>query len=187
MCGGPIATNNVGVAHGARMYLCQYQSVRGPEVCSSSLRRPVEAVDGAVVDYLIKNVLTEDVVADALRILRQRLTDRMRTTAAELKPLEDEARALRTEIDRLVAAIAGGTAPAPVVAAIAERQARLADLGGRIRAAKAAPAAVSAELSRLEQAARAHLADLRTTLTGAPGRGPEASRRHPGGAAAFHT
>jgi site-specific DNA recombinase len=168
VCGGPIAANNVGVAHGARMYLCQYHRVRGPEVCPSSLRRPVEAVDTAVVNYLIKNVVTEDVVRDALRILRQRLTDRMRTTAAEFKPLEEEARGLRLEIDRLVAAIAGGSAPAAVRAAIGDRQTRLAELDGRIRAAKAAPAAVSAELARLEQAARAHLADLRTTLADRP-------------------
>jgi hypothetical protein len=111
-------------------------------VCTSSLRRPVEAVDRAVLDYLARNVLTEEVVTDALKILRQRLIDRVRTARSDVHELETEARQLREEIGNLVKAIAAGGASAKleaVVEAVAERQERLREVDARIRAAKTAP------------------------------------------------
>jgi site-specific DNA recombinase len=172
LCGGPIAANTG--KHGTapiKVYGCQYHRTRGDEVCTSSLRRPVEAVDRAVLDYLARNVLTEEVVTDALKILRQRLIDRVRTARSDVHELEAEARQLREEIGNLVKVIAAGGASAKldaVVEAVAERQERLREVDARIRAAKTAPDAIMVELRRLELEARGRLAEFRSALEAHP-------------------
>jgi site-specific DNA recombinase len=171
VCGGPIAVNNGGKSTTApiKVYLCQYHRTRGDEVCSSSLRRPVETVDRVVLEYVASNVLTEEVITDALKLLRRRLTDRVRGAGAEVEALEVEANRLRAEIANLVTALASGPAqPAPIVDAVAERQEKLSILDARIRSAKTAPEAISTELSRLEREARRRLADFRTALASHP-------------------
>jgi hypothetical protein len=149
--------------------LCQYHRTRGEEVCPSSLRRPVEDVDRAVVDYLSRNVLTEEVITDALKILRARLIERTRSTSYELKGMESEVKKVRKEIENLVSAIAVGAGNVPpLIQAVAERQQKLSELEARLSVAKTAPEAISAELRRLEQEARAKLADFRAALFGSP-------------------
>lgn len=116
-----------------------------------------------------RNVLTEEVITDALKLLRRRLTDRVRGAGDEVEALEVEARRLRTEIANLVDALATGPAqPAPIVDAVAERQEKLSILDARIRTAKMAPEAISTELSRLEREPRRRLADFRTVLATHP-------------------
>jgi hypothetical protein len=83
--------------------------------------------------------------------------------------MEADAKRLRAELDNLVSALAAGTANLdPIVRAVAERQERVSALDARIRAAKTAPEAISAELQRLECEARDRLADLRAELAGHP-------------------
>lgn len=172
LCGGPIAVNTgkIGKAP-AKVYLCQYHRTRGDEVCGCSLRRPVVDVDRAVIDYLARHVVTEDVIVDAIELLRKRMTDRIRTTGAEVETMESEAKRLRVEIANLVSAIAAGGAKAnldPLVEAVAQRQERASLLEGRIRAAKAAPEAIARELERAETEARSRLADFRSVLGSHP-------------------
>ena len=169
-CGGPIAVNNGNSASPPlKVYLCQYHRTRGDEVCASSLRRPVAAVDQVVIDYLARNVLTEDVITDALKILRRRLTDRTRSTGAEVQGMEADAKRLQSEIANLVSALAGGsTRMDALVQAVAERQEKLSALDAHLRAVKTAPEAISTELHRLEREARSRLADFRGALAGHP-------------------
>ena len=169
-CGGPITVNNGKSSHTPiKVYLCQYHRTRGDEVCGTSLRRPVEDVDQAVVDYLARNVLTEEIVTDALKILRERLTDRMRATSGEVEAMELEAQRLRVELNNLVSAIAASaTRVDAVMQAAAQRQEKLSALEARLRAAKSAPEAISTELHRLEREARARLGDFRTALASNP-------------------
>ena len=169
-CGGPIAVNGgKSAATPVKVYLCQYHRTRGDEVCASSLRRPVAAVDQVVIDYVARNVLTEDVITDALKILRQGLTDRTRSTSAEVQGMEADAKRLQSEIANLVAAIAAGqTKRDALVQAVADHQEKLSALDARIRAVKTAPEAISTELHRLEREARSRLADFRAALAGHP-------------------
>ncbi len=138
------------------------------------LRRPDRRQRGqerqhAHLDYIARHVLTEDVITDALKLLRRRLTDRVRGAGAEVKAKEDEAKRLQVEIANLVGALASGpTQPAPIVSAVAERQEKLTLLDTRIRAVKTAPEAISTELSRLEREARRRLADFRSALAADP-------------------
>jgi site-specific DNA recombinase len=169
-CGGPITVNNGKSSHTPiKVCLCQYHRTRGDEVCRTSLRRPVDDVDQAVADYLARNVLTEEVVTDALMILRERLTDRMRATSGEVEAMELEAQRLRVELNNLVSAIAASCANVEaVMQAASQRQEKLSALEARIRTAKSAPEAISTELHRLERDARARLADVRTALASNP-------------------
>jgi site-specific DNA recombinase len=172
LCGGPIAANTGKYGSAAvKVYACQYHRTRGDEVCTASLRRPVEAVDRAVLDYLARNVLTEEVVTDALRVLRQRLIDRVRSARSDVHELEAESRRLREEIANLVKAIAAGGANAKldaVVDGVAERQERLREVDSRIRAAKTAPDAIMVELRRMELEARGRLSEFRSALEAHP-------------------
>ena len=171
-CGGPIAVNGgKSAATPVKVYLCQFHRTRGDEVCASSLRRPVAAVDQVVIDYVARNVLTEDVITDALKILRQGLTDRTRSTSAEVQGMEADAKRLQSEIANLVAAIAAGqTKRDALVQAVADHQEKLSALDARIRAVKTAPEAISTELHRLEREARSakRAADLPTSARRSP-------------------
>lgn len=161
-CGGPIKVSNG--RHGKntiKVYSCAYHKERGPEVCPSTVRRPVEKVNAMMIDQLKRTFFTEELVVVALQEARRRLEERHTATTTDLPQLEDEARSLRVEIDRLVTAVASTSdKPEPLVKAIAERQERLNDIQTRLRTAKAAPGAINLELRRMEAEAKRRIADL---------------------------
>ena len=172
-CGGPMKVTNG--KHGKKIikvYTCSWHKERGPEVCDNTLRRPVESVNKAVIGW-IRSHLTEEVILVALRETRRRLEEQHRAVSTDIAKLEREATQLRAEIDRLVAAVAAGQgAPDALVKGISDRQARLAEVEGRIRTAKTAPEAINLELRRLEAEARKRLSDL----AGVFERNPEEAR-----------
>ncbi|WP_437786865.1 hypothetical protein [Sorangium sp. So ce1097] len=110
-----------------KIYACAWHRDRGEAVCSNGLRRPVEVVDQALLDWLKEDVLREEVIAEALRELRRRLAERAKTTGSEVPELEAQVRAVKAEIERLGAALlATDEKPQVVVKMIAEREKRLA-------------------------------------------------------------
>lgn len=174
-CGGPIAVSNAKVSYeNVRVYGCTWHRNRGDTVCRNGLRRPVDTVNHALVDWLVTHVLSEDVVLEALREVRRRLAARAKATTTELPVIQKEAAQLRGEIARLVAALAStDQQPAPIVTAIAERQDRLSVLEARLRAAKAAPEAIQVEVRRMEAEVRQRLQEFRGMLD----RNPEEARQ----------
>jgi hypothetical protein len=107
VCRGPLtAINGKFGKETVKAYTCAYHRDRGSEVCPSSIRRPVVAVNAAVADWIHANVLNEEVLLETLRRLRQRLSERTQATNAALPDLERETKRLRTEIGRLVKALA---------------------------------------------------------------------------------
>jgi site-specific DNA recombinase len=169
-CGGPLTVMNG--RFGGKMlkaYMCAYHRDRGEHVCRSAARRPVDSVNGAVVDWIQANVLSEEVVIATLRTIRERLAERSKAANTDLPQLRTEVERLRGEIGRLVAAIAAGTsAPQALVDAVAERQEQLSAVDARLRAAQAAPEAISLEVRRLELEARKRIAGLREALANNP-------------------
>ena len=168
-CGGPIGANTTGKRGDApiRFYLCQYHRIRGNEACAMKLRRSVEIVDRAVIDFISTKILGDDVVADAILLMRGQMADRSRVTSAELPKLEAEATKLRTELANLVGALASGSAKMNSVAhAITERERKASDIEAQIRSIKMTPTAVSSKMQLFEREARAHVANLRATLAG---------------------
>ncbi len=177
-CGGPMkVTNSKNGKAIIKVYTCSYHKERGPEVCGSTLRRPVTSVNGALVSWMNENVLSEELVVLALQEARRRLEERHVATATDLPRLEVEARELRTEITRLVTAVARtDDKPEPLVKAIGERQDRLSEVEARLRAVKAAPKAINLELRRLEAEAKKRLSDLASVFERNPDDAREALR-----------
>ena len=144
-----------------KAYTCAYHRDRGATVCGSSLRRPVESLNSSIVGWIRENVLSQNVVAETLRYVRQLLGARTQVSDVDLTQLRQDADRLRGEIDRLVQALATSTdSPQAVVEAIASRQQRLTALEARLRAAQAAPEAISLQARRLEGEARRRVNDL---------------------------
>lgn len=165
-CGGPLTVTNHKIGRETvQVYTCAYHRDRGDGVCRSTARRPTATVNAAVVEWIRANVLSEEIVLEALKVVRARLEERTAATATELPALEKRATALRAEIGRLVEALSlSDEKPAPIVEAIAKRQTEASELEARLRAAKAAPSAISLEVRRLEKEARARVAALGRTL-----------------------
>jgi hypothetical protein len=131
-------------------------------------------VESAVLGWVAEHVLSEELLLDVLREVRRRLAERAVTPTSDVPHLEKDAATLRAEVERLVTAIATtAQPPAPLVHALAERQARLDALDARIRAAKAAPAAIELEARRMEAEAKQRIADMRAALA----RNPEDARK----------
>ncbi|AUX43692.1 uncharacterized protein SOCE26_051440 [Sorangium cellulosum] len=174
-CGGPITvTNGKSSYEPIKVYACSYSRDRGKTVCANTLRRPVDAVNQALIDWIKSNVLSEELILEVLKQLRQRLAERAKTTTSDVPQLEKEATRLRTEIDRLVLALAStDQKPEALVRAIAERQEQLSALDARLRASKAAPQAIQLEARRMEADAKKRIADLRAMLD----RNPEEARK----------
>jgi hypothetical protein len=174
-CGGPMAVTNGKSSHATvKVYACSYSRDRGKSVCRNSLRRPVDAVNRAMTDWIVNNVLSEDFVLEVLRQLRHRLAGRAKTTTSDVPQLDKEATRLRSEIGRLVGALAcTDQQPEAIVRAVAERQEQLSTLEARLRAAKTAPEAIQLEVRRMEAEAKKRIADARTALE----RNPEEARR----------
>jgi len=146
-CGGPLATTATRSGTvSVHAYCCAWRRDRG--VCEAAWRRPTARLDAVVLDWLSTEVLSPDVVAEAVGIARRRLA------SAEPDPrvaaLTDEEREISAAVSRLVAAVeAGGDLP---------------EIMTRLRARRERLAAVRAELSGLARGATVIPHDLDATL-----------------------
>jgi site-specific DNA recombinase len=167
-------TNGKSSYQAVKVCACSYNRDRGKTVCTNTLRRPVDIVNQSVVDWIKSNVLSEELTLEVLKQLRHRLAERAKLTTSDVPQLEKEAVQLRTEINRLVQALAStDQKPEAIVRAIAERQEQLSTLDARLRAAKAAPEAIQLEVRRMEAEAKKRIGDLRAMLD----RNPEDARK----------
>jgi site-specific DNA recombinase len=168
-CGGPMTvTNHKLGSHSVRVYVCSYHRSRGEPVCSNTARRPVDAVNDALISWINANILTESLTTDLLRRVRALLEERTRADSARPMELEKEARALRAEIDRFVDAVASGGSSSALLKALAEREQRLAEVDAQLRAQAAAPQAIRTELKRMEMEIAKRITDLRGVLERSP-------------------
>jgi hypothetical protein len=72
---------------------------------------------------------------------------------------------LRSELDRLVMALASGTDSPTITTAIGGREKRLTEVRARLEVIAVAPSVLDLEVRRLEKEARARLADFQALLT----------------------
>ena len=73
---------------------------------------------------------------------------------------------LRSELDRLVMALASGTDSPTITTAIGGREKRLTEVRARLEVIAVAPSVLDLEVRRLEKEARARLADFQALLSG---------------------
>ncbi|HEX9297162.1 MAG TPA: recombinase family protein [Polyangiaceae bacterium] len=161
VCGGRMqVTNSKAGRETIKVYSCAHHRELG--TCDNSLRRPVSAVDGVVLDWISEHVLNEELVLKCLREVRRRLSERSSKTASDIPELEKRARQLAAEIERLGEAVLTSTeAPRRLVQMMSDREKELDALQARINALKTAPSVFDLEVRRLEKEARARLSDLR--------------------------
>jgi len=166
-CDGPMR------AHAAKfgsekthLYLCARHHDRGDAVCKSDLRRPVALVDAAVIDWVMANVLNEEVITAVLAEVRGRVAKRSEAPNAERDELETESKRLRAEIDRLVGALASGVESATIATVIGQREKRLMEVKARLEVIAIAPSVLDLEVRRLEKEARARLKEFKKILSG---------------------
>jgi site-specific DNA recombinase len=161
-CGGPIQANNG--KDGRRLikvYVCGYHRTRGDAVCTNTTRRPVAEVDEKLLEVVKTQLLREEVVAEALRQIRQRLRERSKSAVHEAPGMEKEAGRLKVEIDRLANAIASTTAkPEALVQGVVEREQRLAMIESRLATIRTAPAVLDLEVRRMEQEAGRRIQEI---------------------------
>jgi hypothetical protein len=101
-CGGPINVTNGKIGSQiVRVYMCSWHRDRGDAVCKNTVRRPVNAIDDAIVAWIKQHVLSEELVVETLKEVRWRLTERSKTSHSEAPALEAELKKLNTEIGRL--------------------------------------------------------------------------------------
>jgi site-specific DNA recombinase len=166
-CGGPMKVHSAKFGNEkTKLYLCARHHDRGDAVCLSDLRRPVANVDAAVVNWVMANVLNEEVIAATLLELRRRISSRTEAPNTEHDELEAEAKRLRGEIDRLVAALASGAESVTIATVIGQREKRLTEVRARMEMIAVAPSVLDLEVRRLEKEARSRLVDFQTLLAG---------------------
>lgn len=164
-CGGPMGAY-LG-RHGTesiKLYGCAYHRERGPTVCGNNVRRPVADVDAVVIDWVQSNVLNEKLIMATLAELRERIASRAELPNTERAELEKEAKKLRGEIDRLVAALASGVESTTIANVVAQREKRLNEVKARLEVLAVAPSVLDLEVRRLEKGARKRLGELRDLL-----------------------
>ncbi|HYO95887.1 MAG TPA: hypothetical protein VER33_15315, partial [Polyangiaceae bacterium] len=110
---------------------------------------------------------------EVIQRVRERLDEHAAATCNAIPALEVEARALRAEIDRLVEAVAAAGQSPALIQALSEREQRLADVHGRLRAQNAARDGIRMELKRLQVGARKRFRELQGALE----RNPEEARQ----------
>jgi hypothetical protein len=152
VCGGPLTV--VGSRDGQRpikAYTCAYRHDRGESVCTNSHRRPVEGVNDAVIRWVQANILSEELLLDSLKKIRQRLVARAKTQNNDLPKLDAKAAKLRAELANLVdiLAVTPKENADSLLAGVYERQEELNALDTRIRSTKAAPEAIQFEVHRI--------------------------------------
>ena len=169
-CGGPIqVTNGKSGSQIIRVYMCSWHRDRGDSVCKNRVRRPVIAVDDAVVSWIKQHILTEELVAETLKEVRRRLGERSKSAHTEVPALEAELKKVNAEIGRLANGLAlGDEKPHAVIKLLAEKERHALQLKNRIEAHQAAPAAVKLELDTLEAEARQRIEQFSKLLSRNP-------------------
>ncbi|MDD9944298.1 MAG: recombinase zinc beta ribbon domain-containing protein [Myxococcales bacterium] len=168
-CGGPISVHdNKRGQKRVKAYVCLYRRDRGTTVCNNNMRRPVESVDAAVIDFIQEKVLTEALVERICRRMREVLEARIEAAPGKVRGLEQEAKKVQRELDNLTELAAQGDAPTTILKAIHERERRLIAIRGELDVLGAMDETASLEIRRLEQEGRAKIAALHEEIKADP-------------------
>jgi hypothetical protein len=119
--------------HRVAFYGCSGYHKRGRTVCSNVREVPMAAANEALLAQMESAVLQPDIVQNARHVALERLRPTLEARLRTRAPLEREA-AVQTEIDRLVAAVAGGGMLNGLLEGLQAREARRADLDRQIAA-----------------------------------------------------
>jgi site-specific DNA recombinase len=174
VCGGRLQVINGKSSYDpVKVYICA--NYREKSTCTNSLRRPVKDVDAAVLSFIEREILTEDVITSVLKEVRRRLSERASQAEPQRLELEAQAKKLKGEIVKLGEALllSAGDGMTSVVRMLSEREKSLSTIEARLTSMATAPQVLDLEVRRLEKEARRRLGELQ----GLTERRPEEARR----------
>ncbi len=167
-CGGAILSARTrvygGGAERVKVYACSRHHQRGSSVCPVTVYQRMDEVEGALVDYVSRHVLTERVLDEVLAEIREQIDAQLPKREADVSNLEAELRTARAEQKRLAKAVALADDVPELVTELRQRSARIQHLEAQIMSAKKTPDELTKLVKQLETTSRAKLADLRAAL-----------------------
>lgn len=168
-CGGSILSTTPPAYGGGyerkKMYACSRHHQRGKIVCPVTVQQPVSEVEAALVDYISRNVATEQLLDEVLTEIRDQIKAQMPKRDADVAALEAELRDVRAEQKRLAKAVALADDLPELVTELRQRNVRIQQIEARILTAKKTPDELAKLVKQIEISARTKLADLRAALT----------------------
>jgi site-specific DNA recombinase len=169
-CGGPIQASTG--RHGAHMvpvYQCGWARDRGPSVCRNRLKRPTQELNGAIVEWIRKRVLSDRLLEAAIKQMRRLYDAPADSQPSEADSIESELRRVTAEIARITGAIATTDSPPDaLMRGLQEREDRARDLRGRLARVQVAPRPAARRWVEIEREARERVAFLRSVLDANP-------------------
>ena len=112
----------------AGWYACSYNHNRGRVVCANDHRAPMEQLDGAVIGAIKEHVLVPEGIAYTMAQVAAIVEQELKQNPDKPKQLEADARQLRREIERYVAAVAKADDVPELLLALKQRKERLAEV-----------------------------------------------------------
>lgn len=182
VCGSSMIVASHGSGSGAKVrqvrhYACNFRVNRGPTACSNHLRLRLEAVDAQLLTAIEQRVLKPEVTRVALRHAAEVIRNRIASQPDEGAKLRQALAKIERERDRLVEAVAKGRGePAAIIAAIAEREKRIAGLEKEIARLESSPLLDQLSDKRLERELTECAAQWREVLAGNPSEARQALR-----------
>ncbi|MBX3156783.1 MAG: recombinase family protein [Deltaproteobacteria bacterium] len=167
-CGGAILSARTRVYGGGKervkVYACSRHHQRGSAVCPVTVYQRMDDVEGALVEYISRNVLTERVLDEVLAEIRVQIEAQLPKREADVSALESELRDVRAEQRRLAKAVALADDVPELVSELRQRSTRIQFLESQILAAKKTPDELAKLVKQIERTSRVRLADLRAAL-----------------------
>jgi site-specific DNA recombinase len=165
-CGGA-----VGVARTKRRgqvvksYVCMRHKVSGAEACSVAVNQPMQEVEGALIDFIQKGILSGAVLENVLVEIRREVEAQMPKRDADIAALEAELVEARAEQRKLARAVALADDIPELVSELRQRSARIQHLEVQVAASRKTPEEIAAIIAGVEATCRARLKNLRAALS----------------------
>src|SRR5262249_27340357 len=128
-CGGAILSARTRVYGGGKervkVYACSRHHQRGSAVCPVTVYQRMEDVEGALVEYVSRHMLTERVLGEVLAEIRDQIEAQLPKGDADVSALEAELRDVRAEQKRLAKAVALADDVPELVSELRQRSTRI--------------------------------------------------------------
>ena len=117
-----------GARQPAAWYACSYNHNRGRVICANDHHAPMAALDRAVIETVKQHVLVPEAIAYTVAAAAAIIERELKQNPDKPRQLDADARRLRREIGRYVAAVAKAGDVAELVAELKRRKERLAEV-----------------------------------------------------------
>ena len=154
----------------AKFYGCSGYHDRGRTVCPNNADVPMVEADGMVLEVMLDELLTPDVLGAAVEAALQTLVGDQTHAGDHGDALDEQIRRVEQERDRLVQAVATGGELEGLLGALRDRETRLTGLRKECETVRAAARPVQhVDARRVREELHALASNWREVLSGEPG------------------